>query len=272
MLIKNKSLAVFLSAAVLSAAFRVFQMLALTEYDTGFIRREKTVPFYILSALIALLFAGVAIFAAAKSPQAKKGKAFYLLTSVAALLMGGTLVFEAFGGDYTGIPSVVRVLYIVFALLSSLYFIAFAIRPVIYFPLSAKFAVLPVAFLITKAVSVFVRGSYHAVINDTVLEVGVYCFNMLFFLETARAVNGFGDGKSVKKIAVFGLVAALFSLTLSVPKIIVGAVYGAALHSGVYGSALPLFLGLYDACLVFSRVAFVPRPEGSKGIYYVGKH
>lgn len=267
-MIKNKTFAAFLSATGLSAVFRAVQLLFMTEYETGFIMRERAVPFYVFSALIALLFAGCAFFAVSNSPQAKKRKYFYLLTSIASILLGGALVFEVFAGGYTGIPSVVRVLYIAFAALSALYFIAFALRPVIYFPFSAKFSVLPVAFFITKAAAVFIRGSYHAVISDTVLEAGIYCFNLLFFLETARAVNGFGNNKSVKKITVFGILAALFSLTLSVPKIAVSLVYGAALHSGDAGSMLPLFIGLYDACIVFSRVSFSSRESGLFG----GRH
>ena len=271
-MVKNKCLAVFAAAAILSAALRIVEMLALTEYETGFIRREKTVAFYAISVIIAILIAFAAAYAVKNNPQAKSRGSFYLVTSVCSLLAGVALILEIFGGEYSGVPYVLRMLCMVFAALSALYFFAFALRAAVYLTMSPKLSVIPIAFFIVKSAAIFIRGSYHAVINETLLEVGLYCFSMLFFLEAARSVNGLGDAKSVKKFTVFGILASLFSLIYSVPQIIVSLFYSDAMHSSSNGVVLPLFIGLYIACLVFSRITFTGESSGQNSFYYSGRH
>ena len=265
-LLKNKILAVFAATGLLSAGIRLFQILALTEYDTGFIKTDKIFLFYFLSVVTAVLI-GVAAIYAFISAASVRTNGYYLTVSVSSMIAGAVLAFCAFTDNYAGVPGVLKVICLSFSVLCGLYFIAFALRAVFGFKFPPNLSVLPVIFIIAKTAAIFVRGSYHAVINDTVLEVAAYCFNMLFFLEIARAVNGLGNTASLKKISTFGILAAMFSLVFSVPKIIVALVYGSALHDGAGDSVIPLFIGLHVLSVVFSRVSFVKQENRRMGIY-----
>lgn len=283
MLKKSLVIAVFGGALAAGTLFRFLQMLFFTEYTTGFAKPTGRIPFYILFALIVLLAAAAAVFSYAAGPRAQSKKPFNLISSLFSFLLGIAVIGDTFFNSYSGIPVVLNVIYTVAAYLTSVYMILFAFRPLVHFKLPPMLAVLPPLLFTLKAATVFISYSYHAVISDTVFDVCVYCFSMLFFLETARAVNGAATKGSVAKITVFGLLTSFFAVTSSLPRLllsipsVINAVIGREmfaplLHSSATGSIMPLFLGAYAACIVFSRVDFLPKKDRKLGVYYIGKH
>lgn len=267
----NRCLYVFLTALVITAGLRVFQLLSLTEYETGFILPEHYNKAVIITAFTALIILLSCVFSCACVKGGKKSNVFYLTSSVSAFFTGGMMILQPMGG-FLGVPGFLKVLCTVFAVLSAVYFIAFALRSIIHFPFSPYFAVIPAAFFVFKSACSAITGAYHTVISDTVFQITAYCFIMLYFLEFARAANGVTGKKSVKKFAAFGTAAALLSLCFSLPKILISLVSPSSVHDMSLNEYLLFFSGLYIACEVFSRLAFVQKGDDAVSIYYIGKH
>lgn len=262
----------FLGALLIAVIFRVYALINLLEYETGFVKRESKTAYGVLFFLTVALAVAVCLFALSSGPVAEKKKHFSLTGTVFTFLLGVATASEPVTSIFTGVPSAIKVAFVVLSYVTAAYFILLAVRPFVHFKLSPKFAVLPICLFTVKAATVFITTSYHAVISDTVLNVIIYCLSMLFFLELARAVNGAGGKRSVHKITAFGLLVSFFAITSSVPKILLGIFFGEALHESASSAFLPLFLGLYIASLVFSRVSFSSGGDLKFGVYYAGKH
>ena len=266
--------AVFGAAAGVCLLLRVFQMLALTEHQTGFMKRENSAAYIAVSVIMALFILAAPVFALFCKPTAKKENAVNLPFTAATLLLGGACVFDvlSFTASNSTAPGFLKIIYVVFGALCAVYFAAAGVRSAFYFPFSSKLAAIPPAFFTVRAATVFVANAQHAVISDTVFDVFIYCCAMLLFLEIARAVNGAGSENSTKKITFFGLALSLSAICASLPKIALALFHSSALHDGMTGSVLTLFLGVYAALLVFSRVVFSSPKKDNLSIYYAGKH
>lgn len=270
---KNKTVfAVFGGAVCIAAAVRLAQMLALTEYKTGFITRGTELPFYLLSAVILIFAVLVPAFAVINKPVAKDGNSFNIATSVFSLFTGLAVIFDVFLAPSASVPAFLGWAQIILGALTAAYFTAFGLRAFVHFPLSPKFAALPPAFFTVRAATVFIACSSRAVTSDTVFDVCVYALLMLLFLEIARAANGAGSKAGIKKIVFFGLSVSLLAICSSFPKLMLALIYSAALHDGAAGAVLPFAVGLYAAAVVFSRLDFVSGEKRKMGVYYVGKH
>ena len=266
--------AVFAAAAVLAVILRLYQMLALTEYETGFIERENYSLYIVLAAIIALLVLGAPIFALMSAPTPKKSQSYNIVLSLSEILLAGASLLDALFvySSENDVPQFLKIACLALGALCAAYFAAAGVRSVIYFPFSSKLAAIPPAFFTVRAACVFISCSRHAVVSDTVFEVFIYCACMLLFLEIARAANGAGGKLSVRKITFFGLAAALLSFGFSLPKVALGMFYSSALHDSARGAVLTLALGLYSAALVFSRLNFSGKSERMLGVYYQGRH
>lgn len=271
---KSIIIAVFSASAILAAALRLCQMLAFTEYKTGFIERGGGLAFALLSVAIGLLVLGVPAFALLSGPAAAGGKPFNIALSLSSILLSGACVADVLtlASAEGALPGFLKILYLVLGSLCAAYFAAAGVRSVIYFPFPSQLAVIPPAFLTVRAACIFIACSRLSLISDTVFEVFVYCASMLLFLEIARAVNGAGSKLSTKKIAFFGLAVSLSSICSALPELGLAVFYPSALHAGAAGSVITLALGVYAAVLVFSRIDF-KKPDGTRlGVYYEGKH
>ena len=270
---KNKTVfAVFGGAVCVAAAVRLAQMLALTEYKTGFITRGTELPFYLLSAVILIFAVLVPAFAVINKPVAKDGNSFYIATSVFSLFTGLAVIFDVFLAPSASVPAFLGWTQIILGALTAAYLTAFGLRAFVHFPLSPKFAALPPAFFTVRAATVFIACSSRAVTSDTVFDVCVYALLMLLFLEIARAANGAGSKAGIKKIVFFGLSVSLLAICSSFPKLMLALIYSTALHDGAASAVLPFAVGLYAAAVVFSRLDFVSGEKRKMGVYYVGKH
>ena len=246
-------------------------MISLTEYGTGFIGEGHKTAYTVVSCVMAVIIAFAAVFTAVGTKGSKDHKEFHLVTSLCALAFGAAAAADVLVNKYASAPQYVKIACVFFGLLTALFYGLFAFRCAVHFPFSPKLAVIPVLFFVVKSVTVFIKGSYHVVISDTVIEVGVYSFTMLFLLEYARAVNGLSGKRSLKKIAAFGVCASLFSL-LSAAKLILALVYPTALHDTAEGCVLPLFCGIYIASVLFTQLKFGLNDDRVMGVYYTGKH
>ena len=268
---KYKVLTVWCAAAAALVALRIYQLVSLTEYGTGFIKEGSHTAYIITSCAAAVITACVAVFAAAGVKGSKEHKEFHLVTSLCALAFGAAAAADVLVNKYASAPQYVKIACIFLGLFTAAFYALFAFRCAVHFPLSPKLAAIPVLFFVVKSVTVFIQGSYHVVISDTVIEVGVYAFTMLFLLEYARAVNGLSGKRSVQKIAAYGVCASLFSL-LAAAKLIVALIYPSALHDTAEGAVLPLFCGVYIASVLFTQLRFGANDDKVMGVYYSGKH
>ncbi len=268
---KKIGLWVFLAVAVMAVALRFFEVSAYIDSKTGFILPEYKTAAVVISAVILALIAVSTLFTCISAIGGKKEKGFYPLTSVFSALLGAAAAFQIFD-SFSGIPQFLRIICVVFAVLSAVYFIAFSVRFAVHFPFSARYSAIPAAFFVFKAACVAIKSAYHTVISDTVFEIASYCFIMLFFLEFARLANGTALKASIKKFATFGTAAALLSLTFSVPKFLVCIIEPAMSAKIGFNDILLAFAGLYIACEVFTRLSFTQEKNQKAVIYYIGKH
>ncbi|MBR4762202.1 MAG: hypothetical protein IK086_06160 [Clostridia bacterium] len=269
---KRNVIAVFIAAAVLSVGLRLFEMLALTEYETGFIRPDKAGIFYAVSIVIAVLTVGSVIFALSNGPRAEKAASFVMARTVASLLLGIAVLFDSLTAQYSGVPIPLKYACIMFGYFTAAYFIAFSFRPFVHFAFSPKLSILPVLFFTLRAATVFIAHSSITVLSETVFDIGAYSFSMLFFLWFMRSVNNAAGNGNTKRLLVFGMLASLFSFCASLPPLVTYVINRDALHSVDNLSVLPVFTGLYISSVIFSRIAFVSKSERKMGVYYVGKH
>ncbi len=269
---KNTCLFVWLGGFALAVLLRTVEMLRLTEYNTGFIKPAYKFWAVLITVLIGSATAFSAIFISRSTKEDVCQIGFDLVLSLSTFMLGIAATVSAVTEKNMGVPSVLRLLCIVFAVLSSIYFIAFAVRAFVYFPFTPALSAIPVLFFVFKAASVAIKGAYHTVISDTLFEIAAYCFIMLFFLEFVRTANGSTHSGSVKKIAAFGTAASILSLTASLPKIIVSVIFPSALHDSSKSEYLLFFVGVYIACEVFCRLCFVQDKGKKTSLYYAGKH
>ena len=247
-------------------------MLVLTDYKTGFVKSGAHIAYFILTAIFIAALVFAAAFLSVRCESSGSSQSFYLTTSLSALALGITLIINSFTSNYVAVPAILKTVCFLLGILSGVFFIAFAVRPVFHFPLSAKFLALPLSFLIVKSAVVFIKSSYYAVIYDTLFDVGSYCLLMLLFLELARTANGFGQKNSIKRVAFFSVLSSVLLITVSLPKLILLVFFPVALHDGIGDSVLFLFFGIFVVSLLFSRIEFTSRGGRKIGIYYVGKH
>ena len=264
----------FLAAALLAAVLRLCQMLAFTEYKTGFIERENHTVYIVFGVIIALLALAAPAFALMSAPVPKTDKAFSLVASLLTVVAGVACVADVLFlySSNNDTPHLLKILCVSLGSLCAAYFAACGVRSFLYFPFSSKLAAIPPAFFTMRAACVFIACSRHAVVSDTVFEVVIYCALMLLFLEIARAANGAGSRLSPRKITFSGLFTAVLSICFAVPKIALSVFYSSALHDSAGSSLLMLTLGLYSAALVFTRIDFTGKSEKALGVYYTGKH
>lgn len=268
---KNICLLVFISAAIIAMALRAYELVSLIETETGFIISSRYTAAVIVTVSVALVVFLSSAFVSVSAINGKKNKSFYLMPSVCSLFLGAAAALEV-KENFTGTPEFLKVLCIVFAVLSAVYFIAFSLRILIHFPLSACFSIIPGIFFVLKAACVSIKNAYHTIISDTIFEIAAYCLIMLFFLEFARLANGRASKTSIKRFSAFGCAAALLSFTFSVPKILVSPVSSSAAYTVSINEYLLFLTGLYIACEVFSRVLFAQQQDKKVSIYYTGKH
>ena len=269
---ENKCLLIWLSAVCLSVVFRIVEMLKLTEYDTGFIKPSAfgiAIALFIVF-LITVVFA--TSFVSAFAAEAKRRQVCSLMISLFSLALGVATAISCVADNYSGVPGFLRILCICFGVLSALFFIAFALRPFIYFWFSPLLSAIPLIFFIVKSAVIFIKCSYHALIGDTVFDVGAYCLSMLVFLEIARSANKSGGKNSIKRFSAFSASASIFLFCASIPKILISVFYPSALHTGVGDSMFLLFLGAFISSLLFTRVGFANEARLRNGFYYAGKH
>ena len=262
----------WLFAVCLSVIFRTFQILKLTEYETGFIKSSHFGTAVILFVLFVLLTVAAALFVAVSADKPQKSRAYFRISSVFSLALGVSAAVSSIKDTYVGVPAFLRIICICFGFLSAVFFVCFAIRPIIHFPFSSKLTVIPLLFILVKSAVIFIKSSYHTLTNDTLYEVGSYCLLMLLFLELSRNANNSGDKVSIKKFSAVCSAASSFLICASLPKIIVVIFSPFALPYGIKDSVLLLFSGLFAASLLFTRVSFSGNGLKGGGRHYSGKH
>ncbi|MBR4910260.1 MAG: hypothetical protein IKZ47_02925 [Clostridia bacterium] len=270
---KKGVFAAFSAVTAISVVLRIFEMLSLTEYDTGFIKLDKTAAYYTVLAVMALLLCLALALAVLNRPAPEKSKSFNLFTSIFSLFLGIAAVIDVQNQKYISVPAFLKTACVVLAFATAVFFALFAIRPFIHFRLLPELSVLPVLFFTVKAATVFISCSFHSVLSETVFDIGAYSFCMLFFLELARSVNKLTSEKSnTKKLLILGILSSYFSFCASLPRLITAIVNKSALHDSGFAGFLPLFMGFYIASVIFTRITFDPVARRKMGIYYVSKH
>lgn len=155
-----------------------------------------------------------------------------------------------------------------FALITSIYFIKFAVS---CFGDKCKiaskkvFALMPVIWGLIKLVSFFVKQISFVRISDLFLEIAAVSFTLIFLFSFAQCVSGVYADVAEWRITGVGLTAALLLLVLNIPKLCL-TIFGGGNHIVVdypvnYAEIL---LGLFILTVILSFNRKQTEPEISE--------
>ena len=226
----------FMLASLCGVVLRSFQMLKFIDNETGFYTGGTlvTVVLYGILAVSFILFA-VKAYLSAESEKIQvigvKNKAlgasaiFFAVTLVFDCISGFT-TSDASGGDFKNLMlsgAMPRLLQSFFAILSAVYFLIIGkdyLKGTSNASKHRVFATMPVGWVGFRMVFRFVRQISFVKVSDLLLELLMLALMIMFFMAFAQVISGVYSDGFRWRIPSFGMAAALFAVTISVPRLI----------------------------------------------------
>lgn len=246
----SKVFPVFIIAAVIATALRIWQAFNIIEPETGFFSKQD---FTVIALYLILIAAAVTIFMIAylcKSvPVSSLPREKSVFLGIVNIIFTATLLVDAvscfnkyfelrggydpFGMGMSGtsmssyllktgaIPMLIEM---IFAIISMVYFIVLA---AVYFGKNIDteklklLALSPVFWATFRLVQRFTRTISFINVSDLLLELFMIAFSMLFFMFFAQVSSGVNSRPVMNKVYAYGLISALIGTVVSLPKLIV---------------------------------------------------
>lgn len=219
----------FLAVAV---PLRTYQLLFITEYDTGF---YKTVDWsiyavYGLSAA-AILVSSVLVNLAKNVPSSKdeirKKNNFLAVFSVLFAL--GTMVdavfsFSSLFIDGLGENAVPVLVEAIFGVLAAIYIMLFGISHFDGRTTYSQYkflALTPLVWTIGRIIIRFMKKIAYVNVADLMLEIFMLAAMMIFFLAFARISSGLANEKSMRTLFASGYVCIFFCALANIPRFVI---------------------------------------------------
>ncbi len=240
----NPLLPLYIIVGLLAVAIplRTYQLLFITEYDTGFYRTIdwSVYAIYGLCAL-AIVVSAVLVNLAKNVPSSKdeirKKNLFLAISSVLfalGILVDVILAFSSMlSKDTTGtvngifsqenlLPVIVEA---VFGVLSAIYIMMFGISHFDGRTTYAQYkflALAPLAWTVGRILLRFLKKISYVNVADLMLELFILASMMLFFLAFARISSGLANERSMRSLFASGYVCIFFCLLSNVPRLVIG--------------------------------------------------
>lgn len=240
-------LCVFAAGLVVVLPLRTYQLMRLIEPGTGFYTQPSAaIPIlYILLAVLAVALVAVSYLSAKIPMRIWKRKSIAL--GVISLLFAVSLVIDAITQTENLLnlltvrsTSIVQqstgmffyliktggfalIFEVLFAVLGCVYFIFFGyhyITDKLDYSQFKILAVAPLCWVMARVVFRFTRTINFKNVSDLLLELFMLAAMLLFFLNFARVCSRVNSRGAMWSIFGFGLPAALFGLTCSVPRLV----------------------------------------------------
>ncbi len=251
----------FLAVAI---PLRTYQLLFITEFDTGFYKATDWTVYalYLLSALAVIVPYVVVNLAksvpSSKTPPSRKNK----FLSVTALLFGLGIVLDVISTfsklflDKSAVALAERENFLpllieaAFGVLAAIYVMIFGISFLDGKTTYSQYkflALAPLAWSIGRVVIRFLTRIAYVNIADLLYELFAIAFMMIFFLAFARISSGLANETSMRSLFASGFVSVFFCLLTNIPRLIVTIVGS--------GNLLPIEYPLSPCDLFFAFFA-----------------
>ena len=259
---------VLVGLLVFAIPLRTYQLLFITESDTGFYKSVNWTV-YLVYFLSILAFAVPYVMVnlaksvpSSKNPPSRKNK----FLAVSALLFGLGIVADVISTvakifldkDITVIAEQENIFPLlieaVFGLLSAIYVVIFGISFIDGKTTYSQYkflALSPLAWSIGRVIIRFLTKISYVNIADLLFELFAIAFMMVFFLALARISSGLANETSMRSLFASGYVSVFFCLLTNIPRLIVTITGN--------GNALPgeYPLALCDLFFAFFAVAYI---------------
>lgn len=266
----------FAASLVVMLPVRLYQLLALTELDTGFfVGSDFTVTLvYVLALVVPLLFISLSFVSKeVPSPMLPVGKNYAL--GIASLVFSASLLYDAIIKAFKVIPSAAGSLSIalsviasnlaesggafllariIFALLGCVWFLIFAVSNLggnASYKNYKLLALAPVCWAASRLVTYLTSPISFVNITELMFELYMLMFLMLFLITSARISTGVFSEDGMWGIYGFGLCAAFFGAIVTVPRIVV-LIIGRDAVSGYSFEPADLGALIYTVCYIFA--------------------
>ncbi len=219
---RYKNIILFSFVTVITGiVIRAYQLLFITEGETGFIKQDFKSFGIAMSALVVLsALACVAMGLSVRRCPKKMPKVKWPL-SVISFIMAGAILFEIFTSFFaTRLPAWQVIVLEVTGCCTAAFFVVYGLKPRVEIKLPNIFYAVPVLYWAVKLMVVFTSISSLALIVDNVLLTASYCAILIFMLEFAKLANGIDIEKTSRFIMASGLCAVNLSLVCSIPSFI----------------------------------------------------
>lgn len=266
----------FAASLVVMLPVRLYQLLALTELDTGFFSESNfTVTLvYVFALAVPLLFISLSFVSKeVPSPMLPVGKNYAL--GIASLVFSAALLYDAIINAFYIIPSAASSLSIVLSVIASniaqsggaflLARIVFAFLGCVWFLIFAVsnlggnasyknyklLALAPVCWAASRLVTYLTSPISFVNITELMFELYMLMFLMLFLITSARISTGVFSEDGMWGIYGFGLSAAFFGAVVTVPRVVV-LIIGRDAVSGYSFEPADLGALIYTVCYIFA--------------------
>ncbi len=239
----NPLLPLYIIVGLLAVAIplRTYQLLFITEYDTGFYRTVDWSVYVIYGlSFLAILISYVLVNLAKNVPSSKdeiRKKNMFLAVSAILFAVGIVIdVILAFSSmlsnDATGtiagmfsqenlVPTLVEA---VFGVFSAIYVMMFGISHIDGRTTYSQYkflALSPLVWTIGRIILRFLKKISYVNIADLMLELFTLATMMLFFLALARISSGLSNEKSMRSLFASGYVCIFFCLLANIPRLVI---------------------------------------------------
>ncbi len=240
----NPLLPLYIVVGLLTVAvpLRTYQLLFITEYDTGFYRTVDWSVYLIYAlAIVAVLVSFVLVNLAKSVPSSKdeirKKNLFLAIASILfalGIISDVIMTFSAMlSNDVTGtmsgmlnqeniMPTLVEA---VFGVLSAIYIMMFGISHFDGRTTYSQYkflALAPLAWTVGRIIIRFLKKISYVNIADLMLELFILAGMMLFFLAFARISSGLANERSMRSLFASGYACIFFCLLANVPRLVIG--------------------------------------------------
>lgn len=259
---------VLVGLLALAIPLRTYQLLFITESDTGFYKTVNWTVYalYLISAFAVIVPYVIVNLAksvpSSKNPPSRKNK----FLAVASLLFGFGIILDVISTfatlflDKSGVALAEREN--VFPLLIEAFFGLFSTIYIMIFGISFldgkttysqyKFlALAPLGWSIGRVIIRFLTRISYVNIADLLFELVAISFMMVFFLALARISSGLANETSMRSLFASGFASVFFCLLANIPRIIV-TITG---NGGAVPTAYPIVI--CDLFFAFFAVAYI---------------
>ncbi|MBQ7045575.1 MAG: hypothetical protein IJN65_03680 [Clostridia bacterium] len=219
---RNRLIMFTCGAALLGVISRLFQLIVMTEANTGFILKQYSAFSTAITVFIFVLIASVCLAASLTKIKGLKPYATYPSLFVAvAVLAGIALVLEPLTLNYyKTLPLSVRIVCIVLSALSAVVMVLFAVSKTGRKEFNNIYLCVIIFCQFMRLVLAFMSTSKIVTVNDNIYELGFLCAAVMFFVYFAQCHTNSGNERTPAKMLTTGVCSACFAAISALPKVV----------------------------------------------------